>query len=175
MFKISKTEPIYFSKAKSKVKLPKISGAWEESPIRAISEKLRGDILLEEQNLLCAYCEKEIDAHRDNSNNDHFKTRNLFPEETLNYHNLLISCNSRGRSCSSSKDSQKSILKYREDYDNIVNPTVENPDNFFDYLPTGEIVAKNDKAKYTIELFNLNNKSLIACRKNIARTLQNIS
>ena len=173
MFQIHKNEPKYFTLAKAKVKQPKIKSAWEDNHISAIREKLRGDILLEEQNLLCAYCQKEIDSHKDFSNIDHFKTRNLFPELTLEYHNLLVSCNTKNR-CSSSKDSKKSILKTREDYDNIVNPTSENPDDYFDYLPTGEIVAKNKKAKFTIELFNLEDKSLSQCRLQVAKSLIDI-
>ncbi len=174
MFQIIKIEPSYFSKAKSKVKLPKIASAWEDDNIRAISQELRRDILLKEQNLLCAYCEKEIDESRESSNTDHFKTRNLFPEETLNYHNLLISCNSKGKSCSSSKDSQKSSLKQKDDYANIVNPTIENPDDFFDYLTTGEVIPKNDKAGYTIRLFRLDDKSLTESRKEISKALKYI-
>ena len=100
MFKIDKNEPKYFFEAKSKVKLAKEKSAWEDKNIRYISQKLRADILLEEQSLLCAYCEREIEEDRNSSNIDHFKTRNLFPEETLNYHNLLVSCNSKGKSCS---------------------------------------------------------------------------
>ncbi len=173
MFKITKHEANYFTKAKSRVKLPKIKSAWEDTNIRAISRQLRADILHKEQKSLCAYCEREIDADRENSNIDHFKTRNLFPEETLNYTNLLVSCNSRGKCCSSSKDSQKSILKERKDYQNIVDPTLDNPDDFFDYITTGEIIAQDDntKADFTIRLFNLNQKSLTSERKELAEAL----
>jgi len=181
MFEITKSEPIYFKRAKSKVKLPKIKSAWEDSNISAIRKRLREEILLKEQNLLCAYCEREIDSDRKNSNIDHFKTRNLYPEETLNYNNLLVSCNSQGKSCSSSKDSQKSILKVREDYQNIVNPTLDNPDDYFEYITTGEIIAKDNslKANYTIKLFRLGSiddkdNSLVKSREKIANALKNI-
>ena len=179
MFQITKKEPLFFRKAKNKVKLPKVKGAWEDTNISAIRKKLRGDILLEEQNSLCAYCEREIDDDRLNSNIDHFKTRNLFPEETLNYNNLLVSCNSRGKCCSSSKDSQKSILKVREDYKNIVNPCIDNPEDYFDYLLTGEIVSKTDcvKSNFTIDVFKLGKtagESLAQQRKKIADTLVKI-
>jgi len=173
MFKIVKNEPKYFSVAKSKVKLPKIKGAWENSIISKIRSKLRADILLDEQNLLCIYCEKEIDDNPKNSNIDHFKTRNLFPQETLNYQNLLVSCNSNGR-CSNYKDTH---IKSKSDYDNIINPITENPTDFFDYLITGEIVAidRNLKAEFTIDIFQLGRKHdepLSRQRNELAKTLK---
>jgi len=166
--KITKNEPSYFTKAKSKVILPKTKGAWEDENISKIRPQLRSDILLEEQLLLCAYCEKEIDENPKNSNIDHFKTRNLFPELTLKYSNLLVSCNTKGR-CSNFKDTH---IKDRKEYKNIVNPIFENPNDFFDYLPTGEIIAKNDKAQFSIYIFNLNDKALNECRLQIAKLLE---
>ena len=85
MLQVNKSEPNYFTTAKSKVKLPKTKGAWEDENITKIRSQLRTEILLEEQNLLCIYCEKEIDESPKNSNIDHFKTRNLFPD----YHNFI--------------------------------------------------------------------------------------
>ena len=104
MRQIIKDELDYFTSAKSKVALPKTKGAWEDKAISEIRAKLREDMLLEEQSLLCAYCEKEIDENSTSSNIDHFKTRNLFPELTLEYSNLLVSCNTKER-CSNFKDS----------------------------------------------------------------------
>ncbi|SFV51078.1 conserved hypothetical protein [hydrothermal vent metagenome] len=127
-------------------------------------------MLLEEQSLLCAYCEKEIDADSKNSNIDHFKTRNLFPELSLEYSNLLVSCNTKER-CSNFKDTH---IKTRKEYENIVNPTIENPNDFFDYLPTGEIIAKNHKGQFTIDIFNLKDKSLNECRLEVAESLKYI-
>ena len=155
MFKIIKNEPVFFTEAKSKVKLPKISSAWDSEEIKDIRPQLREHILLEEQNLLCAYCEKAIDDNPKNSNIDHFRLKagHLYPEKTLDYSNLLVSCNTKGR-CSNYKDKH---IKSKDDYDNIVNPTIENPDDFFDYLITGRIVAidKNPKAEFTIDIFQL--------------------
>ena len=153
MFKIIKSEPIFFTKAKAKVEQAKNSSAWGSKEIDAIRPQLREYILLEEQNLLCAYCEKVIDDNPKNSNIDHFRLKagHLFPEKTLDYSNLLVSCNTKGR-CSDYKDKH---IKSKNDYDNIVNPISENPDDFFDYLITGEIVAKNQKAEFSIDIFQL--------------------
>jgi uncharacterized protein (TIGR02646 family) len=168
MRQINKSEPNYFTIAKSKVELPKTKKAWEDENISKIRATLRGDILIEEQKLLCAYCEKAIDEDAKNSNIDHFKTRNLFPELTLEYSNLLVSCNTKGR-CSNFKDTH---IKTREEYKYIVNPVFENPNEFFDYLPTGEIIAKNKKGQFTIDIFNLQDISLVQCRLQIVKALE---
>jgi len=171
MFKINKLKLDYFIKAKSRVNRPKVSNAWGDTNISEIRSNLRDDILVKEQKGVCAYCEKEIDSDSNNSNIDHFKTRNLFPQETLNYHNLLVSCNTKNR-CSSYKD--KSI-KNKSEYNNIVNPVLEEPDDFFDYLPTGEITPINNKADFTINIFNMGIKeshSLVQERKLIAQALE---
>jgi uncharacterized protein (TIGR02646 family) len=167
MRQITKCEPSYFSIAKSKVELPKIKGAWADDNISKIRTQLRSYMLLEEQSLLCAYCQKEIDDNSQNSNIDHFKTRSLFPELTLEYSNLLVSCNTDER-CSNFKDNN---IKSRDEYENVVNPAFENPNDFFDYLPTGEIIAKNEKGQFTIDIFNLKDKSLTQCRLQIVKSL----
>ena len=172
MFKISKKEPKYFASAKSKVKLPKVKEAWSDKNISEIRARLRKDILEKEQNNLCIYCEKRISDNSKKSNIDHFKTRNLFPEKSLDYDNLLVSCNVNER-CSSLKDSKKSLLKNRDDYENIIDPTIENPNDFFYYLLSGEIVPIDEnKAQFTIDIFNLNQQSLSDERKILADTLQ---
>jgi uncharacterized protein (TIGR02646 family) len=171
MFQIDKDEPNYFAVAKSKVKLPKVKNAWSDKNISSIREKLRENILTKEQKGLCAYCEKKISSDRAVSNIDHFKTRNLFPEKTLDYNNLLVSCNTKER-CSSLKDSNKSLLKRKEDYKNIINPITENPNSSFDYLFSGEIIPLGKKAKFTIEVFDLNHQSLYDERKILADTLK---
>ena len=168
MRQINKNEPIYFTKAKSKVELPKIKGAWGDENIHKIRADLRSDILLKEQMNLCAYCEKEIDENPKNSNIDHFKTRNLFPQLTLEYSNLLVSCNTKSR-CSSFKDSH---IKNEEEYQNIINLAFEDPNDFLDYLTTGEVIAKNKKGQFTIDIFNLQDKSLIECRLKIVKALK---
>ncbi|MEN8220602.1 MAG: hypothetical protein ABFS56_30475 [Pseudomonadota bacterium] len=62
MFKITKSNPPdYFEKAKRKVKQPLQSDAWKDKHINVIRKELREYMLLEEQFVLCAYCEKEID------------------------------------------------------------------------------------------------------------------
>jgi len=160
-------EPEYFTNAKKKVASPKTKGAWADDEIKNIRFRLRKDILKSEQNGVCAYCEQSITSDKESSNIDHFRTRNLFPELTLEYDNLVVSCNSNNR-CSNHKDNN---IKIKNEYDNIVNPVKENPEEFFEFLPTGEILPKNERAEKTIEVFNLNHKSLQQRREGIAKTL----
>ena len=103
MFKIDKNNPPdYFNGTKKRVARPKESKAWEDKLISGIRAQLRLHILEHEQFSLCGYCEKQIDATGQHSNIDHFKTRNLFPQLTLSYNNLVVSCNTRQR-CSEYK------------------------------------------------------------------------
>jgi len=173
MFKITKTEPSFFTDAKARVRTPRTSDAWSYDEIASIRVRLREHILLQEQNLLCAYCEKEIDNEKENSNIDHFKLRDKYPEKTLEYENLLVSCNSKGR-CSSYKDSH---ISSKDDYEKIVNPVIEDPDDFFEYMLTGSIVAKDDseKARFTIDIFQLNQAGLIEQRLNLTRSLKELN
>ena len=58
----------------------------------------------------------------------------------------------------------------------IVDPSVEDPADFFTYGMTGTIIAQDDaasphRAKETIRIFNLNNARLTNIRCNIARTV----
>lgn len=175
MFPITKNEPAYFTQAKRKVSNSNVSDAWSDQNIANIRPQLRQEILLQEQSLLCAYCEKEIDDNPENSNIDHFKTRNLFPKKTLNYDNLLVSCNSKV-SCSYIKDNYG---LQQSDYQKIVNPVIENPDDYFEYGLAGDILIKDglsqpnkEKAEFTIRVFALDNKSLIEARKSLVLTLQ---
>jgi len=173
MFKINKEEPNFFKRAKKKIKSPKNSNAWSNEQISIIRSELRKHILNNEQKCLCAYCEKQISYNQNKSNIDHFKTRNLFPQETLNYNNLLVSCN-RKDTCSTFKDKN---IKCKSEYDSIINPVIEDPNDFFDYLPTGEIVAKkfDPKAEYTIKAFNLGTieaDKLVQSRKQITKYIK---
>jgi len=171
MFPITKNEPAYFTQAKRKVSDSNVSDAWSDQNIANIRARLREDILLQEQSLLCAYCEKEIDDNPDKSNIDHYRTRHLFPKNTLDYNNLFVSCNSKV-SCSYIKDNYK---LEQNDYQKIVNPVVEDPDDYFEYGFAGDILVKDNlsssdkiKAEFTIKVFALDNKSLIETRKSLA-------
>ena len=177
MFKITKDEPVFFTNAKKKVKLPLVSSAWREigNDKKGFKTELREHILLEEQNMVCAYCEQEIESDGNSSNTDHFKTRNLFPKETLNYENLLVSCKNKSH-CEYIKDKFGLNIS---DYTKIINPVLEDPDSFFEYGIAGDILVKNgltnlenEKAKFTIKVFRLDDISLEKDRRRVVHMLQ---
>jgi len=172
---IIKNEPDFFKSAIKKVKQPKISKAWEDENIKKIKSELREHIIKEQQNL-CAYCEIKLE-HLDRLSIDHFQKRDIFPELTLEYNNLFVSCVSDNR-CENYKD-KLSLTK--EDYNKIIHPVFENPEDYFEYDLGGKIIPKEnldkfayEKAKFTIETFNLNDRKLVEDRKKIIISLIDI-
>jgi len=173
MFKVEKSEPKFFTKAKQKVNKPNESSAWFNDNIKNIKKDLALKIL-KEQNNLCIYCEKVIKNYPNDCHIDHFKKRDFFPKETLNYENLLVSCNNENR-CAKYKD--KNISK--DDYKKLINPVIENPENFLEYTFYGELEPKSNlseldriKAEFTIKILNLNDRSLVEERKNFILKLR---
>jgi uncharacterized protein (TIGR02646 family) len=174
---IKNQEPDFFSEAKKMINNheQQLSTAWNNAHINRIRHELRKSILRNEQDSLCAYCETKIDSKKENSNIDHYIKREHNPKLTLIYCNLLVSCNTSDR-CSTFKDKN---IKSKDSYVKIINPVVENPEDFFDYLPTGEIFPKvskdssnKDKAQFTIEAFQLNQKSLVERRKGYCQSIK---
>ncbi|MEN8215065.1 MAG: hypothetical protein ABFS56_01540 [Pseudomonadota bacterium] len=49
------------------------------------------DSCLEEQYYLCAYCCQRIDDK--NSHNEHIQAQSVAPNQMLNFHNIVASCN----------------------------------------------------------------------------------
>ncbi len=168
MFQVIKNEPDFFIETKRKVSNKNNSLAWTDTQIGNIRNDLAKNIL-EEQNGLCVYCEKVVNNYPKDCHIDHFKKREYFPSDTLNYDNLLISCNNQKR-CAKNKDSK---IK-KENYINFINPVLENPEDFLEYTFYGELKPKDGlseadklKAVFTIEILNLNDKSLVEERKQV--------
>ena len=171
MFQVMKNEPNFFIEAKIKVKRPNESNTWSDENINSIRKDL-ALYILSEQNGLCIYCEKVVNDYPNECHIDHYRKRDYFPNETLNYNNLLLSCNNFKR-CAKHKDSK---IK-KEDYKKFINPILENPENFLEYTFYGEFKPKDnlsdinkEKAIFTIEILNLNDRSLIEERKQVIIT-----
>jgi uncharacterized protein (TIGR02646 family) len=165
MLFVTKTEPDFFSDKKKKIKNQKSSDAWDE--IGDIRADLREYILTNEQDGMCAYCEKKITSDKDKSNIDHFKTRNHFPNLTLEYDNLFVSCNNQNH-CSNKKDN---LGLQKDEFEEILNPASNEVKNSFSYK-AGIMIGKTSKAKYTIDVFNLNNISLEKERNKIVQNFE---
>jgi len=99
----------------------------------------------------------------DKSHIEHIKPKNTFPKLLSDYNNFIACCLTKKR-CGDSKASEWNEL--------FINPVIENPEDYFKYdIKTGKIISifkdgeKYEKAKYTINLLNLNDNRLCEIRK----------
>ncbi len=168
MLKVDKSqEPDLLVQAKRKVANPKDSKAWQSDEIRNISPVLRQHIL-DEQGGMCAYCEQVITLEK--SHIDHFRTRHCFPELTLEYANLWVSCGSDKhpkQHCAHHKDCQgftKADFLALPEFFSLDLTRVE-------FTETGRLVAKDIKdtviTRLIEEVLNLNDRALVEDRKRI--------
>ena len=118
--------------------------------------------LISEQGHICCYCCKPIDTK--NSHIEHIrpKERNEYRAISLEYENLLASCqgyHDREENCGHSKDNA-----FNEEL--FVSPLEENCESLFEFSNRGKIKAVdgNERAGYTIELLNLYTEQLNAAR-----------
>lgn len=118
--------------------------------------------LISEQRHICCYCCKPIDTK--NSHIEHIrpKERNEYRAISLEYENLLASCqgyHDREENCGHSKDNA-----FNEEL--FVSPLEENCESLFEFSNRGKIKAVdgNERAGYTIELLNLDTEQLNAAR-----------
>jgi uncharacterized protein (TIGR02646 family) len=135
----------------------------------ALSERdrilLRG-ALIKEQGGLCCYCGRRIDAG--NSHNEHFRPQSSYPGLTADYENLHASCLKETKS----RDILHCGHAKRDKFDEArcVSPLECDCEERFLYTLEGEILPKDkndEKAKYMIELLNLNADPLIGRRKTV--------
>ena len=157
MLKVNKkSEPEEFTKYKSKNKIIN----WDSFTVE-IKQVLKQYLLEEQENSCCPYCEIEINLY--NSQIEHIKPKDKFPKLLTEYDNLLACCLESKR-CGNSKANKWDEL--------FINPVTENPKDYFEYdIKTGKIIPifkdgeKYEKAKYTINLLNLNDNRLCEIRK----------
>ena len=114
--------------------------------------------LIKQQNSLCAYCCGSITEEQSHIEHIRPKGNPKYKEKSLEYDNILASCNATKHEsfCGKAKGS-----KYDEDL--FIDPYSVDCEEFFVYKPfSGEVVAAdgNERAKYTIELLNLNSPRL---------------
>jgi len=129
----------------------------------ALKQELK-DALIEEQGAICCYCESRVALH--NSHIEHLKPQSSFPNDQLDYSNLLCSCQkqlSKGedRHCGNSKEGwyNPSLL---------VSPLDTDCEERFTYTQRGKIkpASKTDAAaKKTISHLKLNIPKLNASRQ----------
>jgi len=167
MLKINKEkEPEFLLKYKRKIS-PKV---WKDYD-GEIKDTLKSFILEKEQGKYCAYCERTIYEVTE-SHIEHIEPRDRFPKLFQEYNNIIVSCNNK-HTCGMRKGNE-----YDESF---IHPVLENPDKYLDFnLANGEIIPKSDqqenlnykRARYTIEILNLNDYKLKEARKALIDSLE---
>lgn len=137
---------------------------------QVVYNDIREYICIIEQDCLCGYTELPInDIQR--SHVDHYRKKSLFTDMEFDWNNFVISVidNNFG---ANHKDNN--YCNCKEDYCQILNPIEDSCECYFEYTNLGEIEPKKgieqsiqEKARKTIEVFNLNHESLTERRKTI--------
>lgn len=125
-------------------------------------EQLR-DELISEQRSLCAYCCRYINKAK--AHNEHIEPRhpkNGVSLRSLDYFNIVASCNNE-RTCGSKK-------KNEYDSERFISPLNPDCEDVFTYYPDG-IMEGN---QYTIDLLNLNDYELKEARKAVYRMIKDL-
>ncbi len=141
---------------------------------------LKGDNGASEQNNQCAYTELAIKPDLSNSHIDHYRKRSLYSTTIFDWNNLFVACNSEFYGAKYKDKQIKSGNKAI--YESLLNPSIDNPKDFFYYSLTGEISPRSKdkdsdgykKAKTTIDVFNLNHKSLVNRRKTVVVNISSL-
>ena len=131
-----------------------------------------GTALHERQSKYCAYCAKYLSEKRE-GHIEHLERRSDNPKRTFDWRNLFFSCNHL-YSCGKYKDTLK--IKFKPE--DIVDPSQEDPADFFYFDSNGFIWARSGageaRAKETIRVFNLNAPQLVSARRHVARAVEKL-
>jgi uncharacterized protein (TIGR02646 family) len=110
------------------------------------------------QGRRCGYCEGPLDALGQHI--EHFRRKKHFPELTFSWGNLYWSCDQTD-SCGHYKDHGAGAYDVNE----LVEPCIDDPDQFFRFRTDGTIsirpglsASAQRKAEETLRVFNLNPK-----------------
>ncbi len=149
-------------------------GKWNHIKwVPGLKKRLKKHILEREQEVnggfCCVYCERKI--YPEHSHIEHVKPRALFPEAVFDYDNLTVSCQVEEVVVSGYRRNLKTCGHRKgEQFDEsvFINPVIFDPGRFFTYdETTGEIIPAKDiggedqlRARYTIDLLNLNHRYL---------------
>jgi len=145
---------------------------WDQLPVD-IKNESKEYILNTEQNGLSGYTEKPI---LKKSHIDHYIKRDLNPRLTFNWNNLIVD-EINDLYGARYKDTH---IHHLNQYTTILNPVIDDAENFFYYSNSGIIEPKLDlpsplkeKAKNTIQIFNLNHPDLVNKRQGIFKNIEN--
>jgi uncharacterized protein (TIGR02646 family) len=121
--------------------------------------------LVAEQFFICGYCCGEISEKK--AHNEHIRPQTAYPKETLNYNNIIASCNGyrkEGETCGHKKHGEYNASTFISP---LVSPLAPDCEPHFKYYMSGEIIGLDDNAQQTIDLLNLNSFQLRTARRGI--------
>lgn len=151
---------------------------WEELNWE-LRYNMRLHILLYEQDCLCGYSEMPLNAEHTSSHIDHFVKRDYDCSKIFDWNNLVVSSNDEDYGGKYKDNTYK--IKQNE-YTQIFNPTNDDMTQYIEYLGDGRIVPKKDihdsvssKVLRTVDVFNLNCRSLKNRRKQLLNNLKSCS
>jgi len=115
---------------------------------------------LEEQYYVCAYCCYRIDE--ENSHNEHIQPQHVAPNQTLDFHNIVASCN-KSKQCGEAHEAKVIPL----------TPLMDECETELKFYLSGKVKGITKRATDTINLLNLGdgNKALINKRKQLVDAL----
>lgn len=117
--------------------------------------------MLKVQGYICAYCCACIDER--NSHNEHIKPKagHRYPNLSMDYKNLLVSCTTKG-----SKRTSTCGMHKGDEYDEqFVSPLESDCAEHFCFEVDGRVKGITPRGVYTVELLNLNAYKLVNSRK----------
>jgi uncharacterized protein (TIGR02646 family) len=143
---------------------------------------LLSEYLLPEQFGLCGYSDLDAEALGFGFHIEHVENKSQNPSRTLDYHNLIASAFSSDEGLPLAKNqnwevfgghaSKKQGHPSPVDMTRLVSPLLPDCARFFAYLSNGTVEPKldldaqgNDRARYTIDLLNLNSRFLVSLRQ----------
>ena len=151
---------------------------WEELN-GELRYNMRLHILLYEQDCLCGYSEIPLDEENTSSHIDHFVKRDYDHSKIFDWDNLVVSAIDEDYGGKYKDNTYK--IKQNE-YAQVFNPTKDDMGQYIEYLRDGRIAPRdgiqdaiNDKILKTIEVFNLNCRSLKNRRKQLLIELDSCS
>lgn len=144
---------------------------WDLEFIKSEEHSAIATALYEQQEGYCAYCGIKINEKQTGGHIEHLERRSDNPQRTFDWNNMFFSCNNHD-SCGKFKDNTKQ--KYI--VNDIVDPSTEDPADFFTFDTLGNILPLNDSTKHraeeTIRIFNLReSERLKRKRAEIAQTV----
>lgn len=106
---------------------------------------------------------------------DHFLKKVLFPEHTFDWLNYVVDEHNKDYGA----DYKDTHIRNRQDNEKLISPINENPQDFFTYQASGEMIARDgisdgekERADFTIDSFNLNHRFLIKKRSDMLSIIQ---